>query len=369
MKVLVTGANGFIAKNLISHLSIREEFEVLRFNSSDNLETLRTYISESDFIFHLAGVNRPKLDDDFNSGNKVLTEDLCRLAVELKNKSPIVYSSSTQAINNSLYGISKKNAEIALCKHREENKSPVYIYRLPNVYGKWARPNYNSVIATFCNNVANDLPIKVNDPSVELEVVYIDDLVEDFIKLLDSKPKQEVFLDVSTSYKVTVGELREHILKFKDSRQNLIVENVGSGFIRTLYSTYLSYIPVSSFHYSVPVYTDERGSFLEMLKTKDSGQISFFTAKPGVTRGGHYHHSKNEKFLVVKGSASFKFRHIETDEKFEICVSDERYEIVETIPGWAHDITNTSSEEMIVMLWANEIFDKEKPDTFAYKMI
>jgi len=245
---------------------------------------------------------------------------------------------------------------------------PVYVYRLPGVFGKWCKPNYNSVVATFCYNISHDLPIQVNNPDFELSLVYIDDVVEEFVKVIQGLRDGKKELSVQPKYKIKLGDLSTQIQNFKESRDSLITEKVGSGLIRKLYSTYLSYLSPVQFTYSIPLYGDERGMFAEMLKTKDSGQFSFFTAKPGVTRGGHYHHSKTEKFLVVQGRAKFGFRNVVTDETHEIITTSKELKIVETVPGWSHDITNIGTEEIIVMLWANEIFDPDNPDTIAHKV-
>ena len=248
---------------------------------------------------------------------------------------------------------------------------PVHVFRLPNVFGKWSRPNYNSVVATFCHNIARDLPIQVNDPQAALTLVYIDDVIERFVLLMDGAAPMaglDGFVTVQPQYTTTVGELARLIRAFRDSRGSLVTERVGTGLVRALYATYVSYLPVEEFFYDVPLHADRRGIFVEMLKTPDCGQFSFFTAYPGVTRGGHYHHSKSEKFLVIKGQALFRFRHMQTGQTHELLTSGDRPQIVETVPGWTHDITNTGPEEMVVMLWANEIFDRARPDTYECQL-
>ena len=257
-----------------------------------------------------------------------------------------------------------------LLDHAKKNGSSVYIYRLPNVFGKWARPNYNSAVATFCHNISQGVPIQVNDPAAKINLVYIDDVIASFLQVMDGQLigtdlVKDGFVEIEQQYQISVGELADQIQSFKDSRDTLITENVGSGLVRALYSTYVSYLEAKQFSYQVPKYGDERGVFVEMLKTKDAGQFSFFTAHPGITRGGHYHHSKTEKFLVIKGKACFRFRHMFTGEFYELHTSGEQPEIVETVTGWTHDITNVGDDEMVVMLWANEIFDRENPDTYA----
>ena len=266
------------------------------------------------------------------------------------------------------YGVSKRGAEDHLLALQADAQVPVYIFRLPNIFGKWCKPNYNSAVATFCYNTINEQPLTINDPNAQVTLVYIDDLVGYFIRLMDGQVNAETFPEIDPIYTATVGELAHQIQAFRDCRTSLISENVGTGLVRALYSTYVSYLAPQQFSYTVPKYGDPRGVFVEMLKTKDSGQFSFFTAHPGITRGGHYHHSKTEKFLVIKGEASFRFRHILTDEIFEQKTSGDNPVIVETVPGWSHDITNIGDSEMIVMLWANEIFDRSRPDTYAHKV-
>lgn len=365
MKVLITGANGFIGKNLIAHLGERQNIEVLSFTRDDSPSILPKLVGQADFVFHLAGVNRPQDPQEFVTGNTDLTRALCESIVACGRQVPVLYTSSAQAELDNLYGASKRDAEDALLELAASHGSAVHLFRLPNVFGKWARPNYNSAVATFCHNIARDLPIQINDPQARISLVYIDDVVEHFLAVLDGKLAGEPFSTVEPQYSVTVGELAAQLETFRDSRKSLITEPVGCGLVRALYSTYLSYIPPERFNYEVPKYGDERGVFVEMLKTRDSGQFSFFTAHPGITRGGHYHHSKTEKFLVIKGKACFRFRHIVSGEFYELFTNGEKPEIVETVPGWTHDITNIGDEEMIVMLWANEIFDRARPDTYA----
>ncbi len=365
MKVLITGANGFIGRNLIAHLAERQGIEVLRFTRDKQMGALPALVAQADFIFHLAGVNRPQNPQEFNSGNTDLTRALCESVVASGRKVPLLYTSSIQAGQGNPYGVSKRAAEEALLGLAASHGSVVHLVRLPNVFGKWARPNYNSAVATFCHNIARDLPIQINDPQALVRLVYIDDVVEHFLAVMDGKLTGQPFVSVEPQYSITVGELATQLETFRDSRKTLITEPVGCGLVRALYSTYLSYVPPQRFTYEVPKYGDERGVFVEMLKTRDSGQFSFFTAHPGITRGGHYHHSKTEKFLVIKGQACFRFRHILTGEFYELFTTGDQPEIVETVPGWTHDITNVGEEEMIVMLWANEIFDRERPDTFA----
>lgn len=371
-KVLITGANGFVGKNLQLHLAERKEVQVLSFTRESDVGQLPGLLKEVAFVFHLAGVNRPKDPQDFATGNAELTQVLCEaieeIAVETGRKIPVVCTSSIQAALDNPYGRSKRAAEEALFALQRAAGVPVHVFRLPNVFGKWCKPNYNSAVATFCHNIARDLPIQVNDPEVPLTLVYVDDVVDRFTQLMDGADAMvdaDGFAAVAPQYTTTVGQLAAQIQAFKDSRDTLMTERVGAGWIRALYATYVSYLPVESFTYTVPQYGDPRGVFVEMLKTPDCGQFSFFTAHPGITRGGHYHHTKTEKFLVIKGQARFKFRHMQTGQAHELVTSGDKAEIVETVPGWTHDITNIGSYEMIVMLWANEVFDRARPDTFA----
>jgi UDP-2-acetamido-2,6-beta-L-arabino-hexul-4-ose reductase len=365
MKVLITGANGFVGQNLISHLAERDDIEIVSFTRNDSLASLACLVAQVDFIFHLAGVNRPKDPQEFNTGNTDLTGALCDAVINSGRQVPVLYSSSSQADLSNPYGNSKRGAEELLSNLQSSANVPVYIFRLPNVFGKWARPNYNSAVATFCNNIARGIPICVNDPLAVINLVYIDDVVARFIAVMDGKVSVQPFVSVEPQYSITVGGLVEQLTAFRDSRTTMISERVGTGLVRALYSTYLSYLPPENFTYKVPKYEDARGVFVEMLKTPDAGQFSFFTAHPGITRGGHYHHSKTEKFLIIKGKACFRFRHIVSDEFYELFTTGESPEVVETVPGWTHDVTNVGDEELVVMLWANEIFDREHPDTFS----
>jgi UDP-2-acetamido-2,6-beta-L-arabino-hexul-4-ose reductase len=364
MKILITGSNGFVGKNLSMHLSERKEIEVVTFNRDDNPVSLNTKLDGVDFIFHLAGVNRPKNIEEFTVGNSDLTSKLCQAIIRTKRLIPTVYTSSVQAEQDSPYGHSKKNSEKILMDFSALSGSPVYIFRLPNVFGKWCKPNYNSVVATFCYNISHDLPIKIHDSSAVMRLVYIDDLIKHFLSIMDDALVEPGFNDVNPVYELTVGDLAKKLKLYKDSRQNLLTEPVGTGIDRALYSTYLSYLEPEVFSYELTKHKDPRGVFVEMLKTKNSGQFSYFTAHPGITRGGHYHHTKTEKFLVIQGYALFRFRHIISDEIYEIKISGDAPSVVETVPGWTHDITNIGKDDLVVMLWANENFDRESPDTY-----
>lgn len=368
MKVLVTGANGFVGQNLGLHLSERKEIIIVPFTRDNDYGELPSLLGNINCIFHLAGVNRPEDPKEFMMGNADLTREICSAIIASGRKIPVIYTSSIQASQNNPYGTSKQVAEDLLFDLQSRTGNPVHVFRLPNVFGKFCKPNYNSVVATFCYNLTHDLPIKINDPTTPLKLVYVDDVVIRFIQLMDGADRDvdgHGFEILHPQYTTTVSELAHQLQAFKDSRINLMTERVGAGLVRALYSTYLSYLPTNSFFYPVPVHRDTRGVFVEMLKTPDCGQFSYFTAHPGITRGGHYHHSKAEKFLVIKGVACFKFRQMHTDEQFELVVNGGVPTIVETIPGWTHDVTNVGDEEMVVMLWANEIFDRAHPDTYA----
>ena len=372
MKVLITGADGFLGKNLKLHLAERKHVEVLSFTRSHSLQDLSTLIKGVEFVFHLAGINRPQDPHEFISGNVEFTQALCKAtqteAIYQGKKIPIVFTSSIQAEQNNAYGQSKLTAEKILLSAQQSGHTPVHIFRLPNVFGKWCKPNYNSAVATFCHNIARGLPILVNNQAAPVTLVYVDDVIARFVQLMDGADASidaDGFAVVSPQYSTTVGELAQQIQAFKNSRTTLVTERVGTGLVRALYATYVSYLPIEDFTYDVPQYGDSRGVFAEMLKTPDCGQFSFFTAHPGITRGGHYHHTKTEKFLVIKGQARFKFRHMQTGQTHELCTTGETSTIVETVPGWTHDITNIGTGEMVVMLWANEVFDRERPDTFA----
>lgn len=368
MKVLITGANGFVGNNLQVHLAERKDVQVVCFTRNDDVAQLSSLLQGVDFVFHLAGVNRPADPSEFVTGNGGLTVQLCTAIKASGRRIPVIYTSSIQAELDNPYGASKKAAEHALVTLERETGSPVYLYRLPNVFGKWARPNYNSAVATFCHNIARDLPIQINDPDAMIHLVHVDDVITDFLRVMDAIPSGMLRMEITSVYSISVGDLAEQIRAFKKSRESMVTEPVGTGLTRALYSTYLSFLQPEQFSYMLPVHVDPRGRFVEMLKTKDSGQFSFFTAHPGITRGGHYHHSKNEKFLVIQGRARFGFRHVVTNEAYKLFTDGETPQVVETVPGWSHDITNVGDTEMIVMLWANEIFDRQHPDTIAHKV-
>lgn len=368
MRVLVTGSNGFIGKNLVERLSRIEDIEVVPFHKENSIDELEKHIEGVDFIFHLAGVNRPKETEEFYEGNSGLTQKLIAFLEKYGKKIPVLLSSSVQAAYDNDYGKSKLESENALKEYARKSGAPVFIYRLPNVFGKWCRPNYNSVIATWCYNITRDLPIQINDERAVLNLVYIDDVVESFVSHLHDS-QSDFDCRIATVYQRSLGEIARLLEAFKESRKTLIIPKVGEGFERALYATYLSYLPVDKFSYELKGHSDERGTFYEILKTLDSGQFSVSATKPGdIIRGNHYHNTKNEKFLVVKGEAIIELRNINSDEIITYHVSDKKMEIIEMIPGYTHNIKNISDEEMILFIWANEVYDPEKPDTYYLKV-
>lgn len=371
--ILVTGANGFIGKNLIIRLNELSNVKISTFIRGDDTDLLIDLIASADAVIHLAGENRPFDDIAFEQVNVQLTSTLCNAIQHHFRVSgrhvPLVLASSIQAERDTPYGKSKFAAETIVQSLNHSIGNPCVVFRLPGVFGKWCKPNYNSVVATFCNNLAQDLPIQINDIYAPLRLVYIDDVVNALLNATEVSAPEYLNLLIEPEYTITLGELAEQIRAFSECRTTLISERVGSGLVRALYATYMSYLPKEKFSYALTKHTDSRGDFVEMLKTPDCGQFSYFTALPGITRGGHYHHTKTEKFLVIKGEALFRFRNVLTDEPVEIYTSGNMPNVVETIPGWTHDITNVGHTEMVVMLWANENFEIEKPDTVACKVI
>jgi UDP-2-acetamido-2,6-beta-L-arabino-hexul-4-ose reductase len=365
LKVLVTGANGFVGKNLVLHLEEQADKEVLTFLRGDSDAALQVALSEADMVIHLAGENRPTSPDAFGLVNTGLTLMICQGLRLLGKSVPVVFASSTQAELDNYYGRSKLLAEQALEQLAQENGNPIAVFRLPGVFGKWCKPDYNSVVATFCYKKAHDLPVQISNSEALLSLVYVDDVINSFLELMGARWDGLVRPKIEPTYSISLGELSAQIDAFKNCRSMLLSEPVGKGLTRALYATYVSYLPKDKFVYDLPVYRDPRGVFVEMLKTPDAGQFSFFTSCPGVTRGGHYHHTKTEKFFVIKGKARFGFRNILTNELYYLDIDGVKPQVVETVPGWAHDITNVGEEDMVVMIWANEIFDRVKPDTIA----
>ncbi len=369
MKILVTGAKGFIGKNLISELKNEGCGDILEYDRETDSSLLDAYTSECDFVFHLAGVNRPESPDEFMKGNFGSTSELLNSLKKHHNTAPIMISSSIQAELDNPYGKSKKAGENLLFEYSEETDTKVLVYRFPNVFGKWCRPNYNSVIATFCNNIANGLPIQVNDPNSNLNLVYIDDVVAELIHALSGKENRSGdFCSVPVFYAVKLGQVAELIQSFKDSRNDLTVPDMSVEFTKKLYSTYLSYLPKEGFSYPLSMRVDNRGSFTEFIRTPERGQFSVNISHPGVVKGQHWHHTKNEKFLVVSGKGLIQFRKVDTDEVIDYHVSGEKLEVVDIPTGYTHNIINEGDTDMVTLMWANEPFDPEHPDTYALKV-
>jgi len=376
MKILITGAKGFIGKNLIAELNnikegkakgynLNPELTLFEYDIDTDSSLLDGYCKDADFVFHLAGVNRPKEQREFMEGNFGFTSLLLDTLKKHSNNCPVMISSSIQAELDNLYGVSKKAGEDLLLEYGRETESDVLIYRFPNVFGKWCRPNYNSAVATFCHNVAHDLPIQVNDRSVNMTLVYIDDVVKELIAALEGNPnKSGEFCKVPVEHKITLGEIVDLIYSFKESRKSLLVSDLSDPFTKKLYSTYLSYLPEDQFSYPLKMNVDERGSFTEFLKSNDRGQVSVNISKPGITKGQHWHHTKNEKFLVVSGKGVIRFRKIDEEKIHEYYVSDEKLEVVDIPVGYTHNIENLGETDMVTVMWVNEVFDPEHPDTY-----
>lgn len=365
MKILVTGSNGFIGKNLIAELKNNQEIEVMAYHRGINDETLSDYCQKADFVFHLAGVNRPETEDEFVEGNVDLTEKILSHLKQHNNACPVMLSSSSQAALNNPYGESKQAGEKLVFNYGTEMSTPVFVYRFPNVFGKFSRPNYNSVIATFCHKIARNEAIQINDPNAQLSLVYIDDVIKELVNALNGKAnKVGDFCEVQVVHHKNLEDIANLIHSFKASRQNKSVPNMDDPFTKKLYSTYLSFLPEDAFKYPLKMNVDERGSFTEFLKTKDRGQVSVNVSKPGITKGNHWHHTKNEKFLVVSGKGVIRFRKINSDEIIEYFVSDQVLEVVDIPVGYTHNIENLGETDMVTIMWVNEIFEPENPDTY-----
>lgn len=365
MKILVTGAKGFIGKNLIAELKSRKYDSVFEYDRDTDPSLLDEFCNKADFVFHLAGVNRPKEQSEFMEGNFGFTSVLLNSLNKHNNTCPVMISSSIQAEQDNPYGESKKAVEDLLFAYGKETGSKVLIYRFPNVFGKWCRPNYNSAVATFCHNIAHDLPIQVNNPSVVMNLVYIDDVVSELINALEEKEnKIGSFCEVSVVHTTTLGEIVDLIYLFKKSREDRSVPNMADAFVKKLYSTYLSYLPEDKFSYNLKMNVDKRGSFTEFIKTPDRGQVSVNISKPGIIKGNHWHHTKNEKFLVVSGNGVIRFRKIDSVKVFEYFVSGDKMEVVDIPTGYTHNIENLGDSDMVTIMWANELLDLEKPDTY-----
>jgi UDP-2-acetamido-2,6-beta-L-arabino-hexul-4-ose reductase len=364
--VLITGSSGFIGQNLCAFLKQDGEFCILTYDIENTKEELESYIEKAEFIFHIAGINRPKSEEEFDLGNSYLTQEIVELLENKNKKTPIVMASSTQAILDNPYGKSKKAAEDILLSWSKKNNSSVYIYRLPNVFGKWSKPNYNSVVSTFCHNIARGLDIAISDPKKEITLVYIDDVIRDFFNTLcgKSKPQKDGFYHVPMIFTISLGDLADKIIEFKAIRQNLLVPDFENIFDRYLYATFISFLGTDDFCYCLDMKSDDRGFLAEFLKSAQFGQIFISRTKPQVTRGNHYHHTKTEKFLVIDGEAEIKFRKINSDSVFIYKVGGEKLMTIEIPPGYTHSIKNTGSKDLITVFWADEVFNKDSPDTF-----
>ncbi|MDA3884464.1 MAG: NAD-dependent epimerase/dehydratase family protein [Candidatus Delongbacteria bacterium] len=364
--ILITGAKGFIGKNLTASFKEFKDKNLFLNDIEDSLDTLKEYVQSADIIFHLAGINRPKEESEFTTGNLGSLEQVINFCECNDKKIPIVLTSSIQADYDNPYGVSKKQAEEALISYGMRNNVKVYIYRLKNVFGKWCRPNYNSGISTFTYNIANDLPITVSSKDNVVNLVYIDDIIDEFINLLDRQNVdiEKYYHEIAISYSKTLGEIVDTLNKIKDSRNDLTLPDMKDGFEKKLYSTFLSYLPKDKFSYDLKMNVDNRGSFTEFIRTENKGQVSVNISKAGITKGNHWHHTKTEKFLVVSGKGAIRFRDINSEEIIEYLVSGEKLEVVDIPPGYTHNISNLGDKDMVTVMWANEAFDPEKPDTF-----
>ncbi|AQQ54204.1 polysaccharide biosynthesis C-terminal domain-containing protein [Planococcus lenghuensis] len=363
-KILVTGANGFVGKNLVAELRNQGHEEMYLFNRENSLEDLEQFTKDCDFVFHLAGVNRSINESEFMEGNQGLTSRLLQFLIENENKAPVLSTSSIQAERDNPYGQSKKAGEDELFAYAKETSTSVFVYRLPNLFGKWSKPNYNTVVATFCYNVARDLDIQVNNPSAILELAYIDDVLEEFLRTFKGNPTlKEEFCIVPVTHEVELGDLADRIRSFKESRISLAVPAMSDELTKKLYSTYLSFLPGDNFSYDLKMNVDNRGSFTEFLRTPDRGQVSVNISKPGITKGNHWHHTKNEKFLVVSGNGLIRLRNIDSEEIIEYYVNGDKLQVVDIPTGYTHSIVNVGETDLVTVMWVNESFDPEKPDT------
>jgi UDP-2-acetamido-2,6-beta-L-arabino-hexul-4-ose reductase len=364
--ILVTGSNGFIGRAVCMDLSLCDNIRLVRQTVDTTEAELHAGLARADVIFHFAGVNRPKDPAEYKSGNADLTREICSYLIEIGRSPQFVLSSSIQAKLDTAYGVSKKMAEDEVRKYGLRTGADVAIYRLPNVFGPGCRPNYNSVIATFCYNISRDLDITLNDPSFEMTLVYIGDVVAELVRVLNGVPtRQGKFCQVPVVHTIQLGKIVELLQQFKQSRIDLHVPNQGDSFVRKLYATYLSYLPTDRFSYPLEMHTDDRGSFTEFLKICGRGQVSLNISKPYITKGNHWHHTKNEKFLVVSGRGVIRLRLVNEvrDKVIEYFVSDTKFEVVDIPPGYTHNIENLGNSDMVTVMWANEPFDPERPDT------
>jgi len=365
MKILVTGSKGFVGRNLVADLKVNQIGEIFEFDRETSLENLEKWAKEVDFVYHLAGVNRPENEEEFMTGNFGLTSDLLGLLKKYNNKAPIVISSSIQATLDNPYGKSKKAGEDLMFQYSKETGTKVYVYRFANLFGKWSRPNYNTVVATFCHRVSRNEEIQVNNPEAPIELTYIDDVITELkLALKDEAHFDGEFNVVPVTYTTTVGHIADLIKRFKSSRENLYVPNQEDGLSKKLYATYLSFLPENEFSYKLDMKSDDRGSFTEFLKSPERGQVSINVAHPGITKGQHWHHSKNEKFLVVQGTGMIRFRKYGEDKVIEYPVTGGVLEVVDIPTGYTHSIVNTGDVDMVTVMWANEVFEPENPDTY-----
>lgn len=368
MKILVTGAKGFVGRNLSVTLK-QAGHTVYEYDINNTVKELEAFTKDCEFVFNLAGVNRPEREEEFLEGNCRFADDLLTLLEQNNNKSPIMLSSSIQAERDNPYGRSKKAGEDILFDYEKRTGVKVLVYRFPNLFGKWCRPNYNSAVATFCHNIARGLDITVTDPAIKLNLVYIDDLLEEMLRALEGKETRDgKYCKVPVIYEKTLGEITNLIYSFKKSRTDLSVADMSDGFTKKLYSTFLSYLPEDEFSYPLKMNQDERGSFTEIIRTAERGQFSVNVAKPGITKGNHWHHTKNEKFLVVSGKGVIRFRKPDSSEILEYFVSGEKLEVVDIPVGYTHNIENIGESDLVTFMWCNECFDPEHPDTFFLKV-
>lgn len=381
MNILITGAKGFVGRNLVSQLyniqtgkaknyAVSSDIKVFEYDIDSDAAELETYCKNADFVFNLAGVNRPKDQTEFMQGNFGFASVLLNTLKKYHNTCPVMISSSTQAALDNPYGESKRAGEELLFRYAAETGAKVLVYRFPNVFGKWCRPNYNSAVATFCNNIANDLSIQVNDPSVVMHLVYIDDVVDELIAALSgNEHRLGNYCEVPVVHTISLGDIVDLLYSFKSTPEKLTVPDLSDAFTKKLYSTYLSYLPKEKISYPLKMNIDERGSFTEIIRTPDRGQFSVNISKPGITKGQHWHHTKNEKFVVVSGHGLIQLRKIGTEEVINFEVSGDKIEVVEMIPGYTHNIINLSeTEDLVTFMWANEAFDPDKPDTYFEKV-
>lgn len=377
MNILVTGANGFVGKNLCATLNaikegadqsfaISSKLNLFEYDVDSDPALLDEYCAKADFVFNLAGVNRPKEQEEFMAGNFGFASTLLAMLKKHSNKCPVVLSSSTQAALENPYGQSKKAGEDLFFQYSKETGAKVLVYRFPNVFGKWCRPNYNSAVATFCYNIAHDLPIRINDGSVMMKLVYIDDVVTELIHALEGKPSACAggFCAVPVEHTIKLGEIADLIVSFRASRESRSVPDMSDAFSQKLYATYLSYLPEDQFSYPLSMNADARGSFTEIIRTPERGQFSVNISKPGITKGNHWHHSKNEKFLVVSGRGVIRFRKVGEEKVLEYFVSGDKMEVVDIPTGYTHNIENLGDTDMVTFMWASECFNPEKPDTY-----